>query len=325
MQKSLQLFMDGLIDYAGLFPPSALDMDTAIRNYAEYRLSNDKFMLSHFICPSGRLKELEPYGHELFIEEPPFLFSVLCGGAEGGEEEFLAGLEKDFEQLSDFCEKHDYVVKIGVLEIKLPALSGNETEFVQLLNRTARLVNARMRDEVQVFYEIKRDENWSKNVEKTARALSAHNHEMQGGVRYLQGGFKLRCGGVKAEMVPTVEQVSAAVYHCAENNIALKATAGLHHPVRHFNESVQTRMHGFFNVFGAVILAGAHQADEKTIREVISEENPAAFQFDEQYFSWKNYKAPLSSIEKYRLTRAKSFGSCSFDEPREDLQNLELM
>ena len=39
MHASLRILMEGLIDYAGLFPPASLDMPTAVRNYAAYRKS----------------------------------------------------------------------------------------------------------------------------------------------------------------------------------------------------------------------------------------------------------------------------------------------
>ena len=34
--KALRALLTGIVDYAGLFPPAALDMTTAVRNYASY-------------------------------------------------------------------------------------------------------------------------------------------------------------------------------------------------------------------------------------------------------------------------------------------------
>ena len=34
--SALRALLDGIVDYAGLFPPAALDMSTAVRNYASY-------------------------------------------------------------------------------------------------------------------------------------------------------------------------------------------------------------------------------------------------------------------------------------------------
>jgi hypothetical protein len=51
-------FLAGAIDYAGLFPPAALDMRTAIRNYASYRAGDDASLLGRFVAPAARLGEL---------------------------------------------------------------------------------------------------------------------------------------------------------------------------------------------------------------------------------------------------------------------------
>jgi len=37
LAKSQKALLAGLIDYAGLFPPAALSMEEAVRNYARYR------------------------------------------------------------------------------------------------------------------------------------------------------------------------------------------------------------------------------------------------------------------------------------------------
>src|SRR5216683_631476 len=57
--SALRALLTGLIDYAGLFPPSALDMPAAVRNYAAYRLSEHAWALGRFVVPLARLKEFE--------------------------------------------------------------------------------------------------------------------------------------------------------------------------------------------------------------------------------------------------------------------------
>src|SRR5215831_12443337 len=48
----------GAIDYAGLFPPAALDMRTAVRNYVSYLAGDDAALLGRFVVPVARLNEL---------------------------------------------------------------------------------------------------------------------------------------------------------------------------------------------------------------------------------------------------------------------------
>lgn len=58
MKKSLRALLEGLIDYAGLFPPAALSMQDAVRNYARYRDGEYAWALGKFIVPMERAKEV---------------------------------------------------------------------------------------------------------------------------------------------------------------------------------------------------------------------------------------------------------------------------
>jgi hypothetical protein len=58
MTKSLRALLEGLIDYAGLFPPAALSMQDAVRNYARYREGEYAWALGKFIVPKERAKEV---------------------------------------------------------------------------------------------------------------------------------------------------------------------------------------------------------------------------------------------------------------------------
>src|SRR5262249_55042060 len=51
-------FLAGAIDYAGLFPPAAVDMRAAVRNYASYRSGEEAALLGRFVVPAARLHEL---------------------------------------------------------------------------------------------------------------------------------------------------------------------------------------------------------------------------------------------------------------------------
>ena len=57
--KAIAALLDGLVDYAGLFPPASEDMRPALESYASYLESSDKKALGRFIVPLSRLKELE--------------------------------------------------------------------------------------------------------------------------------------------------------------------------------------------------------------------------------------------------------------------------
>src|SRR5262249_40980704 len=121
------------------------------------------------------------------------------------------------------------------------------------------------------------------------------------------------------------EQVAFVITACRDALVPLKFTAGLHHPIRHYNDGVKTKMHGFLNVFGAGVLAHRHHLNENQVREIIEDEDPSHFVFTDESFRWKDYAATVGEIRLARQLGVTSFGSCSFDEPREDLRTLGLM
>ena len=71
LSETLRILLNGLIDYAGLFPPAALDMPTALRNYATYRDGKNAWMLGRFIVPSARASEVDPSWPVSVLETAP--------------------------------------------------------------------------------------------------------------------------------------------------------------------------------------------------------------------------------------------------------------
>jgi hypothetical protein len=70
----LRALLENLIDYAGLFPPSALPMARAVENYQSYRQSAEAWMLARFVVPVSRLDEFEAT-----LSGPAPLTSALMG------------------------------------------------------------------------------------------------------------------------------------------------------------------------------------------------------------------------------------------------------
>ena len=136
-------------------------------------------------------------------------------------------------------------------------------------------------------------------------------------------GFKLRTGGVTADAFPEAAAIAEVLVRAARAQVAIKFTAGLHHPVRRFHKSVGTKMHGFLNVLGAGVLAAEHGWEVAQTEQTLLDEDAASFVFDDEHFRWRDWKIATAKItERRRLVT--SLGSCSFDEPREDLRTLGL-
>ena len=52
-------------------------------------------------------------------------------------------------------------------------------------------------------------------------------------------------------------------------------------------------MHGFLNVFGAAVLAADHEWDEKQTAAMLDDEDAKSFQFENEIFSWRDWKIDL--------------------------------
>ncbi len=133
-------------------------------------------------------------------------------------------------------------------------------------------------------------------------AALATDPRVQGSVR-----IKIRCGPDP----PSIPQLADAIRVCREYGLAFKATAGLHHAIR------TDEQHGFLN-----LLAAATFGDEE---QALAETDPSAFALDEEAFRWRDREASPEEVATMRRERFVSLGSCSFDEPVEELRALGFL
>src|SRR5262245_18632269 len=78
---------EGLIDYAGLYPPASLPLEKVVRNYAAYRSGADSCMLGRLIVPVEKLAELEVLARDAGATNTlRWPVSVLVGGAQSSAE-----------------------------------------------------------------------------------------------------------------------------------------------------------------------------------------------------------------------------------------------
>jgi hypothetical protein len=134
----------------------------------------------------------------------------------------------------------------------------------------------------------------------------------------------MRTGGVTADAFPTSAQIARALVTAATHKLPIKFTAGLHHPIRQFRDEVKTKMHGFLNVLGGAVLAAEHQWDTDQAVTMLEDEDPCSFSFADDFFAWRDWKIDTERLQ-HRRKFVSSFGSCSFDEPRDDLRALKLL
>jgi hypothetical protein len=297
---SARLLLEGLVDYAGLFPPARLDMAPAVRQYAEHLRSDAAWMLGRFIVPAARLQEFEDAAAALLprdAETPPWTISVL-GGADPVD---------DAERVWAFNERHAHRA-IGRAVIDTMELRADDASAAE---RVARSVPAG----VTAYVEI---------------PIADDPSDLIGVLRGVGARAKVRTGGVTADAFPAPAAVARFLRACADAGIPFKATAGLHHPLRgdyrltYDADSPTGAMFGFLNVFLAAALA-AQGLDLGELERILTESDPAAIQFDAQGVSWRGRRLDLDDLRHLRARAAVAFGSCSFSEPVAELRALHII
>ena len=335
MKESLRAFMKGLIDYAGLFPPAKLPLDEAIDDYVMHLKGENSWMLGRFIIPLSKLNQLDRFV-PLFDEIGALELAVL-GNWGNSNDEYLSNISKDMSQISDYRNKHSGKVRIGVYECKLPSNSPSKETMkkaTDLLNQNKLSHYHEFPElpDVGINYSTDEDESsWDEEILPVVSMIA----ELEG------AGIKLRCGGIVKEAFPTVEQIAAMIQTCALIGIPMKCTAGLHHPIRHFAEEYDAYMHGFINTFGAGVFTSNFPNPENSqekfrmftlLSHLIGDQAADNFDFGDGGMIWKVgddrdsiFEFDNASIKNCRGKNMISYGSCSFQEPIDDLKQLGWM
>jgi len=298
---SLRALLNRSIDYAGMFPPCSLELGPSLKNQAEYVRSTDSWMLSTFVLPIAKFGDAAESISQ-FDKHHPLRVSALGAKTEKAAD-FLAEIRNAAETIRSFQKQHVDRVSVVQLEMFAPA----DIDLAKFNEAAALLADLKL----QMFWETP-VESGEKTIALLARAKQP------------AFGYKLRTGGVTADAFPGSVQVARALLASTKDHVPIKFTAGLHHPVRQFRDEVKTEMHGFLNVLGAGILSAEHHWGETQMIEMLEDQRPDSFEFHDTVFAWSDWEITIDRI-KARRKFVTSFGSCSFDEPREDLRGLNLL
>ncbi len=308
ISPALRALLTHSIDYAGLFPPAGLPLEPALANHARYVRSPEAWMLRAFVLPAAQLSSAASSVGR-FDETHPLRVSVLGPRTETSST-FLAELHSAAAAATAFVDLHGDRVRIDQLEIVLPPDADAST-----LREARAMLDVPATSGARCFLEAP-----PAAAEGTMELLAA---DRAGHAGLSPFGFKLRTGGVVATAFPFTLQVAEVLARSSEFDIPIKFTAGLHHPIRAFHASVETQMHGFLNVFAAAVLTRRFGWDSTRAAGLVEETDPAAIRFEGDTLGWREWTITSNEIAADRA-RVCSFGSCSFDEPLDDLKGLGL-
>jgi len=286
--SAIRALMSGMIDYAGLFPPASLGMKAVVRNYSEYISGEDSWALGGLAVPAGRLGE--------FIDA----FNEICG--EEREKTWLVnvlGSDDPADTVTRISGFTQGSVLIDAVEVKACTPHDAERQLSEVPEGLIAYVEfppAGAREMLPVL------------ASAGARA-------------------KIRMGGVTAELIPDCATVAQFLIACADAQVPFKATAGLHHAIRdsyaltYQSDSPSATMHGFVNVFLAAALAWLGK-EEATVIATLEEDSAKEFRFNEDNICWHKDALTTGQIGTMRRDFGIDFGSCSFEEPIEEVKAL---
>ena len=293
-----------LIDYAGLFPPESLDMAGAVAGYREALEGDHAWLVDRFICPVSRLEELA--GHLMAALRTGDAPWRLVAVADDGSDDWLSAVDADAARIRGFEVVMSGGAVVEVVERRVAA-GGVRPDDVAAASRSfGRFVS----------YEVP----WSDpELERSLRSL-AIAREAAG--RSL--GAKIRTGGVTEDAFPPPETVAGFLIACHDLGLPLKATAGLHHPVRHRDAATGFVHHGFLNLLAAAAFAvGGAVLDE--LIPVLSDDDPNAFALSRAGLTWRDRRAGVDTLTAARSSLLRAYGSCSVREPVDDLTALGVL
>ncbi len=321
MYPSVRTLLNEAIDYAGLFPPARLPMESALQDFAG--LSGDPYawMAGRFVSPLSGFSALVEHGRALFSRRAALPLSIVMECNLSSD-----ALDAVLHQVRAFLQEHGDWAFADAFEIRIPAeiVSDDAPALAERLNVMADRFGRNGLSGAAVFIEPPLGQDRTAAVQRLAPALAKHN-DRHGRPAPNRTGLKLRCGGLEAAAFPSVDELCTALMTCDQNEIPMKFTAGLHHPVRHFNRAANVSMHGFLNVFAAGILRVHRGLSAEEMHELLSEQDGGAFVLDGDGLRWHGYDATPGEIAVARREFVTSFGSCSFAEPRDDLRAMTLL
>jgi len=283
------MLLDQAIDYAGLFPPAALDMASACDEFDFIRQRPFAWIVRKFVCPIQSLPNL--LKHCSGTVENPWEISVVGT--------YLEGFTQDLDLIEQFEEAAQGRAVIAGYEVK-----------GDLRNPKPKILKA-MSESLQddIFIELQANSSLLDSI-----------HQM---VEYEVIGAKFRTGGLEQSSFPKDDYLAKFIHECVALDVPFKFTAGLHHPFRTYAPEVDATMHGFINLTMASALAQVHDLNRSEIGKIIAEPDPKQFWFTEKGAGWGNFELSLDDIESARELIV-SWGSCSVTEPLEDLIHADL-
>lgn len=279
---AIEAALSGLIDYAGLYPPAALDMSAAVRSYLEYRESRRAFILGRFIVNIARLDEMRQAAGNAFRS---MRLSVIA--APDTDPQLIARHVGDG-------------FRIESVEIKCDEPAG------------AMRITEHLPPTIERYFEIPVSASASEWIDALASIPARAKLRMGGVVDEAfpsANAVALMLSALAGEQLPF--KATAGLHHPIRSR----------HPFTYAAASASGTMHGFLNVlFAAALLYSGGEAGEAL--RTLEEEDAGAWRVTPNTIGCRAFEWTADQLHHVRRRFFLSFGSCSFVEPVRDLEAM---
>ena len=230
------ILTDRIVDDAGLFPPEALGMASALARHRSDQAISNPVLSQRFVCPAGRSTELIQQ-----LDDGDRIQVIALGPAAPQTEAAVGSLEADDRTL------------VVALETSLPVDNQHKKQALEVIDQIAAT-----RPHLDIFVEV----GLGPARESDLDLLQRYGH-----------AAKVRCGGVRRELFPRPSDLARFVHNAISREVPFKATAGLHHAIAHHDGYTGFDHFGLLNLLLAVA-AAQKDAGTNEIEHILAERNP---------------------------------------------------
>lgn len=297
-ERPLDVLVEKLFDYAGMFPPAARSFERALEESVALPTSLERpWILANDLVLDTKharlLLSAVKHGNSGFTR--PIRLTLLASESAAS----VCELALELAEATSSCP-----TPIVVASIEVKCSLGECSASISLFRSCCSKVGALLGIEPDL------------SVEPWREALLEAAHAARAEARPL--ALKCRCTG------PTgigAARLAQAMAEACDAGIPFKVTGGFHHPI------VEPAKHeypmGFLNLAAAVMLRRslAHGAPLATLERLLTNASPTAISFTKGLV-FESLGISLDELRRVKHSQPFSIGSCSLGEPDADLHRL---
>lgn len=287
MTEIVRTLLQGVIDFAGMFPPKQLLARAAIQLYKQHHASPFRHVLGRLVIPGNRVDDVEQRALHDFRFDRCMQISMTTTA-----QEFNAQILGKVRRFNEYCRRPDVGhAVIDSFEVRVDEVSDIAGVCGMVPPQSVFIETPMMLDPNVTIKSIK-----------------------EAGV-----GMKLRLGSL-----PPAVDVARFIRLCAGSDVRFKATQGLHNPWTEQSAGEVTH-YGFLNLLIASAIAiTSDTIPVEDIATILCD--PTVIEIGEDRIQLPEGRSlGIHDIKRAREGGMVSFGSCSFEEPTDALDKLGLL